>query len=215
MRGGSRKEKVAKELLRIRAVFLRPDEPFVWSAGILSPIYCDNRLVLSDPEARDVIADGLESLIREEYPDCEALAGTATAGIAHAALAADRLRLPMAYVRPTAKEHGRNNQIEGRLCPGQKTVIVEDLISTARSAVEVANVLRGADIHVLGIASIFTYGMEKGFKRLTDAEIQNESLTDFDTLLRVAEESGYIRREDVAKLLRFRDNPEDDGWRNA
>lgn len=209
------KQIVAKELLRVRAVFLRPDEPFTWASGIQSPIYCDNRLVLSDPAARDVVADGLAAQIREAYPDCEAVAGTATAGIAHAALAADRLRLPMVYVRASAKDHGRNNRIEGRINPGQRTVVIEDLISTAGSVVEVVQTLREAGVRVLGIMSIFTYEMEKGFRRLADAGVQNVSLTDFGALMRVAVESGYIKEEDMKKLIRFRDNPEDAGWRNG
>lgn len=207
------KEVIARELLRIQAVFLRPDEPFTWASGILSPIYCDNRLVLSDPAARDIVADGLASLIRAVYPDCEVLAGTATAGIAHAALAADRLRLPMAYVRASAKDHGRNNRIEGRIDRGQKAVVIEDLISTAGSVVDVVEALREAGVCVLGIASIFTYEMAKGVQRLAEAEVSNVSLTDFDTLLRVAVEAKYILPSDVKKLVQFRDNPGDERWR--
>ncbi len=208
------KDRVSGELLRIQAVFLRPDDPFTWASGIKSPIYCDNRLVLSDPSARSVVEDGLTALIQAEYPDCELLAGTATAGIAHAALVADRLGLPMAYVRASTKDHGRNNQIEGRVLPGQKVVVVEDLISTGGSVVAVVQALRDAGAQVLGIASIFTYGMAKGKACLAEAAVKNASLTDFDSLAQVAALEGYIQAADVARLMRFRDNPGDEGWRN-
>ncbi len=209
------KENVARELLRIQAVFLRPDEPFTWASGIQSPIYCDNRLILSDPAARDAVEDALAALIRAEYPDAELLAGTSTAGIAHAALVAERLRLPMAYVRGAAKDHGRGNRIEGKVERGQKVVVVEDLISTGGSVVEVVEALRDeAGAEVLGIASIFTYGMAKGVKRLAEAEVRNASLTDFDALCGVAAAEGYIRESDVGRLTRFRDDPSDEGWRD-
>ena len=206
---------VAAELLRIQAVFLRPDEPFTWASGIKSPIYCDNRLILTDPAARNVVERAIAQTVQQEYPDCQALMGTATAGIAHAAIAAHMLQLPMGYVRGGAKDHGRNNRIEGRLEPGEKTVIVEDLISTAGSAIETAQALREAGAEVLGIVSIFTYGMTKGKQRLAEAGLRCVSLSDFDTLIPLAAESGYIRREDVARLLRFRDNPSDESWMEA
>ncbi len=208
------RDQVSGELLRIQAVFLRPDEPFTWASGIKSPIYCDNRLVLSDPKARSTVEDGLATLIRAAYPGCEVLAGTATAGIAHAALVADRMNLPMAYVRASAKDHGRNNQIEGRVLPGQRVVVVEDLISTGGSVVAVVQALRDAGANVLGIASIFTYGMAKGKSCLQEADVQNASLTDFDSLVKVAAREGYIQEADVERLMRFRDNPGDEGWRS-
>ncbi len=202
----------AKDLLQIQAVFLRPDEPFIWASGIKSPIYCDNRLILTAPEVRDRVENGLVGLIRENYPECEILMGTSTAGIAHAAITAHIMGLPMGYVRSGAKDHGRNNRIEGRLKPGQKTVVVEDLISTGGSAVEVVETLREAGAEVLGIASIFTYGMKKGLERLESAGVKNVSLTNFNALTRAAAQEGYIKREDIDRLIRFRDNPADEGW---
>lgn len=202
----------AKDLLQIQAVFLRPDEPFIWASGIKSPIYCDNRLILTAPEVRDRVENGLVGLIRENYPECEILMGTSTAGIAHAAITAHIMGLPMGYVRSGAKDHGRNNRIEGRLKPGQKTVVVEDLISTGGSAVEVVETLREAGADVLGIASIFTYGMKKGLERLESAGVKNVSLTNFNALTRAAAQEGYIKREDIDRLIRFRDNPADEGW---
>ena len=202
----------AKDLLQIQAVFLRPDEPFIWASGIKSPIYCDNRLILTAPEVRDRVENGLVGLIRENYPECEILMGTSTAGIAHAAITAHIMGLPMGYVRSGAKDHGRNNRIEGRLKPGQKTVVVEDLISTGGSAVEVVETLREAGAEVLGIASIFTYGMKKGLERLESAGVKNVSLTNFNALTRAAAKEGYIKREDIDRLIRFRDNPADEGW---
>ena len=204
--------KIAKDLLSIRAVFLRPEEPFTWASGIKSPIYCDNRLTLTAPAVRDDIENGLARLIREKYPEVEVLMGTATAGIAHAAITAHLLGLPMGYVRSGAKDHGRQNQIEGRLEPGQKVVVVEDLISTGGSVIEVVNVLREAGAEVLGIVSIFTYGMQKGLDRLAAANIENTSLTNFDAVVAVAAEEGYIAQEDVARLIAFRDNPSDESW---
>ncbi len=205
-------EKIAKDLLSIGAVFFRPEEPFIWASGIKSPIYCDNRLTLTAPEVRNDVENGLAEIIRREYPECEVLMGTSTAGIAHAAITGHLLNLPMGYVRASAKDHGRGNQIEGRLEPGQKVVVVEDLISTAGSCVEVVNVLREAGAVVLGIASIFTYGMQKGLDRLAAAQVKNVSLTDLDTVAEVAAEAGYIRPEDVRRLLKFRDNPSDESW---
>lgn len=202
----------AKELLQIQAVFLRPDEPFIWASGIKSPIYCDNRLILTAPESRARVEYGLAGLIRENYPECELLMGTSTAGIAHAAITAHMMGLPMGYVRSGAKDHGRNNRIEGRLAPGQKTVVVEDLISTGGSAVEVVETLREAGAEVLGIVSIFTYGMKKGLERLEAAGVKNVSLTNFDALTRAAAQEGYIKSEDIDRLIRFRDNPADESW---
>ena len=204
--------RIARDLLSIKAVFLRPEEPFTWASGIKSPIYCDNRLTLTAPKVRDDIENGLAALIREKYPEVEALMGTATAGIAHAAITAHLLGLPMGYVRSGAKDHGRKNQIEGRLEPGQKVVVVEDLISTGGSVIEVVNVLRDAGADVLGIVSIFTYGMQKGLDRLAAANIENTSLTDFDAVVSVAAEEGYIEASDVARLMAFRDNPSDESW---
>ena len=203
---------VAKGLLSIGAVFLRPDEPFTWASGIKSPIYCDNRLTLTAPEVRTDVENGLKSLIEEYYPDAEVLMGTSTAGIAHAAITAHLMGLPMGYVRGGAKDHGRQNRIEGKLLPGQKVVVVEDLISTGGSVLEVVNVLREAGAQVLGIVSIFTYGMKKGLERLQAAAVENHSLTDFDTVAAVAAEEGYIRPEDVARLIAFRNNPSDESW---
>ena len=206
------KKTIAKDLLKIGAVFFRPDEPFTWASGIKSPIYCDNRLTLTAPEVRLDVEKGLAELIREHYPEAEVLMGTSTAGIAHAAITAHILNMPMGYVRSGAKDHGRQNQIEGKLEPGQKVVVVEDLISTGGSVLEVVNVLREAGAQVLGIVSIFTYGMKKGLERLRSASVENHSLTDFDTIAVVAAEEGYIRPEDVARLIAFRNNPSDESW---
>lgn len=206
------KREIAKDLLAIKAVFLRPEEPFTWASGIKSPIYCDNRLTLSDPGVRTRIESGLAALVRAHYPDCEVLMGTSTAGIPHAAIAAHLLGLPMGYVRSGAKDHGRNNRIEGRLDAGQKVVVVEDLISTAGSAIETVEALREAGAEVLGIVSIFTYGMKKGLERLQAAGVKNVSLTDLDQLVEVAAEAGYIEPDAAPRLLAFRDNPADEGW---
>ncbi|MBR4157808.1 MAG: orotate phosphoribosyltransferase [Oscillospiraceae bacterium] len=208
----SKKTDVASELLRIGAVFLRPDNPFTWASGIKSPIYCDNRLILTDVQARTCVETALAETVRTEFPDCEVLMGTATAGIAHAAIAAHLLGLPTGYVRGGAKDHGRNNRIEGKLEAGEKAVVVEDLISTAGSAVESAEALRDAGADVLGIVSIFTYGMRKGIDRLREAGLRSVSLTDFDTLVTLAAQSGYIKEMDVQRLLRFRDDPSDESW---
>ncbi len=203
---------IASDLLKIKAVFLRPEEPFTWASGIKSPIYCDNRLTLTAPDVRTMIENGLVQLIRANYPDCEVLMGTSTAGIAHAAIVGHLMDLPMGYVRGSAKDHGRTNQIEGKLIPGQKVVVVEDLISTAGSAVDTVKVLREAGAEVLGIVSIFTYGMQKGLDRLAANNVKNVSLCDLDALVEVAAASGYIRPEDKEKILKFRDNPSDEGW---
>jgi len=203
---------IAQNLLEIKAVFFRPDEPFTWASGIKSPVYCDNRLTLSSPEIRTSIETGLMETIKAHYPEAEVLMGTSTAGIAHAAITAHMMKLPMGYVRSGSKDHGRKNQIEGRLLPGQKAVVIEDLISTGGSVIEVVNVLRDAGAEVLGIASIFTYGMEKGLKRLADAGVKNVSLTDFDCIAETAAESGYIKTEDIARLIAFRNNPSDESW---
>ena len=206
------KQLIAEDLLKIKAVFLRPNEPFTWASGIKSPIYCDNRLTLSDTQVRDDVENGLATLIREHYPQAEVLMGTSTAGIAHAAITATILNLPMGYVRSGAKDHGRGNQIEGKLLPGQKVVVVEDLISTGGSCIEVVNVLREAGADVLGIVSIFTYGMKKGLERLAAAEVKNISLCDLDTLVEVAAEKAYIAPEDKERLIKFRNNPSDESW---
>ncbi len=206
--------RTARELLDINAVFFRPDEPFTWASGIISPVYCDNRLTLSDPKIRNDIEESLAETIRKYYPDTEVLMGTSTAGIAHAAITAHLMGLPMGYVRSGAKDHGRKNQIEGKLAPGQKTVVVEDLISTGGSVLEVVEILRDAGAEVLGIVSIFTYGMKKGLDRLKEASVTNHSLTNFDVTADVAAERGYIRAEDIKRLIAFRDNPSDAGWRN-
>lgn len=203
---------IAKDLLSIRAVFFRPDEPFTWASGIKSPVYCDNRLTLTAPKVRDDVENGLVKLIRENYPDAEVLMGTSTAGIAHAAICGHIMGLPMGYVRSGAKDHGRNNQIEGRLEAGQKVVVVEDLISTGGSCIEVVNVLREAGAEVLGIVSIFTYGMQKGLDRLEAANVKNVSLTNFDVIANVAAEEDYIKPEDVERLIKFRNNPSDESW---
>ena len=206
------KKIIAEDLLKIKAVFLRPNEPFTWASGIKSPIYCDNRLTLSDTQVRDDVENGLATLIREHYPQAEVLMGTSTAGIAHAAITATILNLPMGYVRSGAKDHGRGNQIEGKLIPGQKVVVVEDLISTGGSCIEVVNVLREAGADVLGIVSIFTYGMKKGIERLAAAEVKNVSLCDLDTLVEVAAEKAYIEPADKDRLIQFRNNPSDESW---
>ena len=206
---------IAKDLLSIGAVFLRPEQPFTWASGIKSPIYCDNRLTLTAPEVRNHVENGLVELIRREYPQVEVLMGTSTAGIAHAAIVGHLLGLPMGYVRSGAKDHGRKNQIEGRLEPGQKVVVVEDLISTGGSVIEVVNILREAGANVLGVVSIFTYGMKKGLQRLAEAEVENHSLCNFDVIARVAAETGYIRPADVARLIAFRNNPNDESWKGA
>ena len=206
------KQKVSEALLSIGAVFLRPEEPFTWASGIKSPIYCDNRLTLTAPKVRDLIENALAETIRREYPDCEILMGTSTAGIAHAAITAHILGLPMGYVRSGAKDHGRHNQIEGRLEKGQKTVVVEDLISTGSSVIEVVDALREAGADVLGIVSIYTYGMEKGKQKLAAAGVRNVSLTDFDTTVALAAQTGYIKDSDKTKLLAFRDDPSDESW---
>jgi len=206
---------IAKDLLKIRAVFFRPDEPFTWASGIKSPVYCDNRLTLTDVEVRTDVENGLAKLIRENYPDVEVLMGTSTAGIAHAAITGHIMGLPMGYVRSGAKDHGRGNQIEGRLEKGQKVVVVEDLISTGGSVIEVVNVLREAGAEVLGIVSIFTYGMQKGLDRLAAANVKNISLTNFDVIAQVAADEKYIKPEDVARLIKFRNNPSDESWIGA
>ena len=206
------KQLIAEDLLKIKAVFLRPNEPFTWASGIKSPIYCDNRLTLSDTQVRNDVENGLATLIKEHYPQAEVLMGTSTAGIAHAAITATILNLPMGYVRSGAKDHGRGNQIEGKLLPGQKVVVVEDLISTGGSCIEVVNVLREAGADVLGVVSIFTYGMKKGLERLAAAEVKNVSLCDLDTLVEVAAEKAYIAPEDKERLICFRNNPSDESW---
>ena len=207
------KKQIAKDLLSIGAVFLRPAEPFTWASGIKSPIYCDNRLTLTAPAVRTRIENALAEIIKKEYPDCEVLMGTSTAGIAHAAIVGHILDMPMGYVRSGHKDHGRHNQIEGKLEKGQKVVVVEDLISTAGSAIEVVNVLREAGADVLGIVSIFTYGMKKGLDRLEEANVKNISLSNFDAVAEVAAEEGYIKKSDIAKLMAFRNNPSDESWR--
>ena len=203
---------IAKDLLSIGAVFFRPQEPFTWASGIKSPVYCDNRLTLTAPAVRIDVEKGLAALIREHYPQAEVLMGTATAGIAHAAITAYLLGLPMGYVRSGAKDHGRKNQIEGKLEPGQKVVVVEDLISTGGSVIEVVNVLREAGAEVLGVASIFTYNMQKGLDRLAAAGVENHSLTNFDVIAQVAADEGYIKKDDVQRLIAFRNNPSDESW---
>lgn len=209
------KKKIAKALLSIRAVFFRPEEPFTWASGIKSPVYCDNRLILTAPAVRTEVERAIAETIKREYPEAEILMGTSTAGIAHAAIAAEFLGLPMGYVRSGAKDHGRQNRIEGNLEKGQKTVVVEDLISTGGSVIEVVNALREAGAEVLGIVSIFTYGMKKGLARLEEANVRNVSLTDFDTVAETAGEEGYIAREDIRRLIAFRNNPSDESWIGA
>ena len=206
------RKEVAKGLLSIEAVFLRPEDPFTWASGIKSPIYCDNRLTLTAPEVRTLVEQGLVEVVKENYPECEVLMGTSTAGIAHAAIVGHMMNLPMGYVRSSAKDHGRTNQIEGRLLPGQKVVVIEDLISTAGSAIDCVKVLREAGAEVLGIASIFTYGMKKGLDKLAENEVKNVSLCNLDALVEVAAETGYIKEEDKERILKFRDNPSDEGW---
>ncbi|MBP3730065.1 MAG: orotate phosphoribosyltransferase [Mailhella sp.] len=211
----SQERQIAKHLLSIKAVFFRPQEPFTWASGIKSPVYCDNRLILTAPEARLAVENALAATVRSAYPACEILMGTSTAGIAHAAIVGHLMGLPMGYVRSSAKDHGRGNQIEGRLLPGQKVVVIEDLISTGGSVLEVVRVLRDAGAEVLGVASIFTYGMKKGLERLAAEKVKNVSLTNFDVIARVAAETGYIKAEDVVRLLAFRDNPSDESWIGA
>lgn len=206
------KEKIAKDLLKIKAVFLRPDEPFIWASGIKSPIYCDNRLTLSDPAVRLDVESGLAEIIRQNYPDVEVLMGTSTAGIAHAAITAHLMELPMGYVRSGAKDHGRQNRIEGKLTEGEKVVVIEDLISTGGSLIETVEALREAGADVLGAVSIFTYGMEKGKQRLAEAKVRAVSLTDFDEIVAVAEAEGYIPAHTVPGLMAFRANPSDESW---
>ena len=205
-------KKIAKALLSIKAVIFRPDEPFTWASGIKSPVYCDNRLTLTAPEVRTQVEKGLAENIRQNYPDVEVMMGTSTAGIAHAAIVGHLMNLPMGYVRSGAKDHGRQNQIEGRLLPGQKVVVVEDLISTGGSAIDVVNVLREAGAEVLGIVSIFTYGMKKGLDRLAAANVRNVSLTNFDAMAAAAAEEGYIQPDDIQRLIAFRNNPSDESW---
>ena len=207
-----REKDVAKGLLSIKAVFFRPDEPFTWASGIKSPVYCDNRLTLTAPEVRTLIENSIADVIKEEYPEADVIMGTATAGIAHAAIAAHILGLPMGYVRSGAKDHGRGNQIEGQLNKGDKVVIVEDLISTGGSVIDAATALRNAGAEVLGIVSIFTYGMQKGIDRLAQENLKNISLTNFDVISEVAVDESYIRPEDRERLIAFRNNPSDEGW---
>lgn len=206
---------IAKDLLSIKAVFFRPDEPFTWASGIKSPVYCDNRLTLTAPEVRTDVEQALAETIKKEYPEVEVLMGTSTAGIAHAAITAHIMELPMGYVRSGAKDHGRGNQIEGKLEKGQKVVVVEDLISTGGSVIEVVNVLREAGAEVLGIVSIFTYGMKKGVERLNAADVKNVSLTNFDVIAEIAAKENYIRPEDVKRLIAFRNDPSDESWING
>lgn len=203
---------IARDLLSIGAVFLRPDEPFIWASGIKSPIYCDNRLTLTAPSVRNDVETAIAETVKEKYPDCEVLMGTSTAGIAHAAISAHILGLPMGYVRSGAKDHGRGNQIEGKLEKGQKVVVIEDLISTAGSVLEVVDVLREAGAEVLGVVSIFTYGMKKGLDRLAASNVENTSLSNFDTVCSIAAEDGLISKEDISRLLAFRNNPSDESW---
>ena len=206
------KELIAKDLLKIKAVFLSPDEPFTWASGIKSPIYCDNRLTLTAPEVRCDVEKSLAEVVKKYYPEAEVLMGTSTAGIAHAAITAHLLDMPMGYVRSGAKDHGRQNQIEGKLEKGDKVVVIEDLISTGGSVIEVVDALREAGAEVLGIASIFTYGMKKGLERLEAANVKNISLTDFDTIVEVAANENYIKAEDKERLIKFRNNPSDESW---
>ncbi len=206
------KELIAKDLLKIKAVFLSPDEPFTWASGIKSPIYCDNRLTLTAPEVRLDVEKALAEVVKTHYPEAEVLMGTSTAGIAHAAITAHLLDMPMGYVRSGAKDHGRQNQIEGKLEKGDKVVVIEDLISTGGSVIEVVDALREAGAEVLGIASIFTYGMKKGLERLAAADVKNISLTDFDTIVEVAAKENYIKAEDKERLIKFRNNPSDESW---
>ena len=209
------KKLIAKDLLSIQAVFFRPDQPFIWASGIKSPVYCDNRLTLTSVKVRSDVEQCLADTIRREYPDAEILMGTSTAGIAHAAIAAHLLGLPMGYVRSGNKDHGRQNRIEGRLDKGEKVVVVEDLISTGGSVLETVEALREAGAEVLGVVSIFTYGMKKGIERMAEAGVKNVSLTNLDTIAQVGAEEGYIAPEDVSRLLKFRDNPSDESWING
>jgi orotate phosphoribosyltransferase len=206
------KKEIAKGLLSIQAVFLRPDEPFTWASGIKSPIYCDNRLTLTAPEVRTKVEEGLMTVIKENYPECEVIMGTSTAGIAHAAIVGHMMNLPMGYVRSSAKDHGRTNKIEGKLEAGQKVVVIEDLISTGGSVLDTVEALREVGAEVLGVASIFTYGMQKGLDRMAAADVKNVSLSDLDNLVEVAAEEGYIKPEDVERLIKFRNNPADESW---
>jgi orotate phosphoribosyltransferase len=206
------KKEIAKGLLSIQAVFLRPDEPFTWASGIKSPIYCDNRLTLTAPEVRTKVEEGLMAVIKEHYPECEVIMGTSTAGIAHAAIVGHMMGLPMGYVRSSAKDHGRTNKIEGKLEAGQKVVVIEDLISTGGSVLDTVEALREVGAEVLGVASIFTYGMQKGLDRMAAADVKNVSLSDLDNLVEVAAEEGYIKPEDVERLIKFRNNPSDESW---
>ena len=206
------KRLIAKDLLSIQAVFFRPEEPFTWASGIKSPVYCDNRLTLTAPEVRCHVEEGLAELVKANYPEAEVLMGTSTAGIAHAAITAHILNMPMGYVRSGAKDHGRQNRIEGRLEKGQKVVVVEDLISTGGSGIDVVEALREAGAEVLGVVSIFTYGMKKGLERLKEANVKNVSLTDFDVIAEVAAEEGYIIPDDIRRLIAFRNNPSDESW---
>ena len=206
------KKEIAKGLLSIQAVFLRPDEPFTWASGIKSPIYCDNRLTLTAPEVRTKVEEGLMAVIKENYPECEVIMGTSTAGIAHAAIVGHMMGLPMGYVRSSAKDHGRTNKIEGKLEAGQKVVVIEDLISTGGSVLDTVEALREVGAEVLGVASIFTYGMQKGLDRMAAADVKNVSLSDLDNLVEVAAEEGYIKPEDVERLIKFRNNPADESW---
>lgn len=208
-------KKIAGELLGIKAVFLSPDKPFTWASGIKSPIYCDNRLILTSPSARNVVEEAIAESVKKYYPEAEVLMGTSTAGIAHAAIAAHILGMPMGYVRGSAKDHGRGNQIEGRLEKGQKVVVIEDLISTGGSCIEVVEALRAHGAEVLGVVSIFTYGMKKGLERLAAANVENHSLSNFDTLVEVAAEEGYIKPEDQVRLKKFMSNPSDESWMEA
>lgn len=203
---------IAKDLLRIKAVFFRPEEPFTWASGIKSPIYCDNRLTLTSVDVRNDVENCLAQTVKEKYPQAEVLMGTSTAGIAHAAIVGHILQIPMGYVRSGAKDHGRQNAIEGELKPGQKVVVIEDLISTGGSVIEVVDTLREAGADVLGIVSIFTYGMKKGIDRLAEANVENTSLTDFDCITKAAAEEGYIRPEDIERLIAFRNDPSDESW---
>lgn len=209
------KKTIAKDLLSINAVFLRPDKPFIWASGIKSPVYCDNRLTLTAPLVRNDVEHGLAQLVKNNFPEAQVLMGTSTAGIAHAAIVGHLLGLPMGYVRSGNKDHGRGNRIEGKLEKGQKVVVVEDLISTGGSVIEVVDALREAGADVLGVVSIFTYGMKKGLERLAAADVRNISLTDFDTVCRVAAQTGYIKEEDIKRLIAFRDNPSDESWIGA
>ena len=206
---------IAKDLLSIKAVFFRPEEPFTWASGIKSPVYCDNRLILTDPEARLSVETAIAETVKTAYPEAEVLMGTSTAGIPHAAIAAHMLNMPMGYVRSSAKDHGRQNRIEGKLLPGQKVVVIEDLISTGGSAIEVVNALREAGAEVLGIVSVFTYGMKAGIEKMDAANVKNVSLVTFDVVAKAAVEMGYIKPEDEKKLLAFRDNPSDESWMEA